>query len=221
MLRHSLQEYMFKSILAGVCISLGCMMFASAPNPYLGSFLFSLGLVCVIQYKLPLYTGRIGALLLDTNPKKWLFYPMMILLNLLGCFWISGIAHASMFEQIRQIAQIKDQIPMLNLACNGILCGIFMELACNQHRYGVSSITKLFITILCVMGFILTGGEHSIADSFYWFVAGYFENYDKIALLLVMNGLGSLLTNLLLEFKSYAVQEPEKKTKTYQGEESR
>ncbi len=200
---------MLKSILAGICISLGCMMFAAVPDPYLGSFLFSLGFVCVMQYKLPLYTARIGAIFLDKNPRKWLFYPMMIVLNLLGCLWMAGMAHGNLLEPIRQIAMAKDQIPYYALSFNGILCGMFMELASCQYRAGVPATTKLFITILCVMGFVLTGGEHSIADSFCWFTAGYFKNYDKIALLLLMNGIGSFIVNLLLESKAYVGRKTE------------
>ena len=45
-----------KSILAGIMISIGCMVFLSCENKYIGSFLFSIGLITVVVFDLNLYT---------------------------------------------------------------------------------------------------------------------------------------------------------------------
>ena len=48
-----------KSILSGICIALGGAVNLIVGGP-LGAFLFAFGLLSVIYYSIPLYTGRAG-----------------------------------------------------------------------------------------------------------------------------------------------------------------
>lgn len=45
---------------AGMLIGLGVIINTLAANPILGAFLFSFGLLTIIQLGIPLYTGQIG-----------------------------------------------------------------------------------------------------------------------------------------------------------------
>lgn len=49
------------SILAGVMIALGCVLYLKMGG-VLGAFLFSIGLLSVIKYEFKLFTGRAGLL---------------------------------------------------------------------------------------------------------------------------------------------------------------
>ena len=49
-----------KSIVAGFLIGLGVIINTLASSPVLGSFLFSFGLLTIIDLQLPLFTGQIG-----------------------------------------------------------------------------------------------------------------------------------------------------------------
>ena len=51
----------YQSILSGLLIGVGGCVYLSI-NPIIGAFLFSLGLLTILNFKLPLYTGRIGFL---------------------------------------------------------------------------------------------------------------------------------------------------------------
>ena len=48
-----------KSILAGIMIGVGCNIFISCENKYIGSLLFSLGLVTILLFDFSLYTGNV------------------------------------------------------------------------------------------------------------------------------------------------------------------
>jgi len=54
-----MKKDIYKSILAGMAIALGCWMYLAAPNAVVGAFLFSCGLLTVRLYKLNLFTGKI------------------------------------------------------------------------------------------------------------------------------------------------------------------
>lgn len=49
-----------KSIMAGICISLGCICYLSINDKLIGSLLFLIGLFSIFTYDLNLYTGKIG-----------------------------------------------------------------------------------------------------------------------------------------------------------------
>ena len=46
--------------IAGFLIGLGVIINTLAANPVLGAFLFSFGLLTIIDLQIPLYTGQIG-----------------------------------------------------------------------------------------------------------------------------------------------------------------
>ena len=49
-----------KSIFAGIMIGLGGCVFLHCDNRYIGAFLFSFGLLSILNLEGLLYTGRIG-----------------------------------------------------------------------------------------------------------------------------------------------------------------
>lgn len=69
-------RYFKRSILSGICIGLGGAIFVKLGG-IVGAIMFAFGLLTVIYYKLPLYTGIAGFInFKETN--KW--YKMFIAL---------------------------------------------------------------------------------------------------------------------------------------------
>ena len=96
---------MNKSILAGIMISLGCIVYLVVGGP-LGAFLFSIGLISVVTFKLNLFTGKAG--LLTTNE---------IDMNELAVIWFGnfiGTAGAAMITSMiprgKEIAEAAEKI---------------------------------------------------------------------------------------------------------------
>lgn len=149
-----------KSFAAGILIALGCCISMIAENPVIGAFLFSIGLVSVRIFKLYLFTGKTQDII--SGDIEWWRLLIILVFNILGAqfimllFWIGN--HGLM--AIRAIAATKMARPWYTLLCCGIGCGALMTLATHKD-------SPLWLSIMCVMGFILAGFEHSIADGFY------------------------------------------------------
>ena len=73
---------LWKSIMAGMAIALGCCLYLLAPNPIIGAVLFSCGLLCVRIYGLNLFTGKIQYIV--TEKYKSTFYPFVLVGNFIG-----------------------------------------------------------------------------------------------------------------------------------------
>ena len=204
---------MNRSVLAGIMISIGCCMYAAAENLILGSFLFSLGLMAVIQYDLPLYTGRVG-LVLQNDIKTNVILITALFWNLAGVLCMWWLAHwLPVFDNVSAIGHAKLAIPLPQLFWRAVICGAFMELACNGWRRNKfiqstkeepfqwinQNFSKSFVTILCVMGFIIIGGEHSIADWFYLSSINFpQDSIIRMIILILGNGIGGIITNGLI-----------------------
>ena len=50
---------LIKSINAGVCVSIGCKIYLSCENKYIGALLFSIGLIAILILDFNLFTGKV------------------------------------------------------------------------------------------------------------------------------------------------------------------
>ena len=114
----------YKSIVAGMAIALGCWMYLAASNPILGAFLFSCGLLTVRIYKLNLFTGKIQFMVTKQYP--WYFYLIVILGNIAGVSLMALLAHN---DASVAIAATKVSQPIWEATMKGIGCGMLMSLA--------------------------------------------------------------------------------------------
>lgn len=176
------------SILAGILISIGCIIYSKIGG-IVGAVLFSLGLLSIIQNQLTLYTGKCGYVKL--NKKDDLINIIKIFIgNLIGviiCFLlVFNLPH----QELINIANVKLSSPLINFLPASIFCGMMMHLAVVSKRE--------IITILCVSVFILAGFEHSIADMFY--LAFNFSLYNIIIILIcaIGNLIGAQIVNFLI-----------------------
>ena len=55
------------TILAGMMIGIGDIALMSCENKYIGALMFSVALMSIIYFQLPLYTGRVGRMIRDNS----------------------------------------------------------------------------------------------------------------------------------------------------------
>ena len=168
-----------RSILAGICIGLGGAIFIKLGG-VIGACMFAFGLLTVVHFRLPLYTGTAG--FIELNKLKE--YEKMILIlfgNILGCILLSYIN----IKGIDGSTIIQSRLDTSYLQCllNAIGCGLIMTLIVKGGR------DKNWLLILFgIPLFILLGFYHSIADAFYMMVTSeelrniFFGRYWTIVL---------------------------------------
>lgn len=181
------------SILAGSMIGLAGVVNLSVDNKFLGAFLFSFGLITILAQGLYLYTGKIGTINLSC---EWALLPVIILGNFIGTNIIAwGVRLTRFGEILNQNAQIIAQNKLadswFSILLLSIGCGIMMYLAVKGWLENSDS---WLIVILPVMIFILSGFEHSIANMFYFAMAGEYslKALGYIFIMLIGNAIGSL-----------------------------
>mgnify|MGYP004547675401 FL=1 len=182
------------SILAGCMIGLAGVVNLSVDNKFIGAFLFSFGLITILAQGLFLYTGKIGTINLSAG--EWVLLPVIILGNFIGTNIIAwGVRFTRFGEILNQNAQVIVQNKLadswFSILLLSIGCGIMMYLAVKGWLENSDS---WLIVVLPVMIFILSGFEHSIANMFYFAMAGEYslKAFGYILIMLVGNAIGSL-----------------------------
>ena len=145
---------MSNSIRAGVLIGMGGVAYVTEGG-IAGAFLFSVGLMAVLILKADLYTGKV-CFRNNYNSKLMVIFAG----NLIGAIIMGFIT--SGFVDTYTICQNKLSEPFLWLP-RSILCGMFIAVAVRSWE----RIRSEIIVILSVMGFILTGSEHVVANIYY------------------------------------------------------
>ena len=165
------------AVLAGVAISSGGVVFLSVDNKVIGSFLFALGLLTILAFKLNLFTGK-APYICQNDLKYCGFVGVVWLGNFVGTLLSAFlIRHTRVYNTIinkcTAVAEAKVADNHVSLFILGIFCGILMYVAVDT--FNKQSLDKNFsaalTTVLCVSVFILSGFEHSIADMFYFILA--------------------------------------------------
>ena len=196
-------QHIFKSMLAGMLIAVAGAVFLSCqamiPDKSIakvvGSFLFSIGLIGVLVLEADLFTGKIGYV--DTWSKLGLASTALVF-NLIIAFLIGllykGINFSSM--SVNSVFPFDSRLAKdwYQLLFDGFICGILIYLAVELYKK-----TKSFIpVIMCVMAFILSGAEHSIADAFYLGASQLsLVAFGKLGLVIAGNAAGSLAIHWL------------------------
>lgn len=184
---------MTQAILAGFLIGIGDMILMSVTNQYIAALLFCVALECVIYFELPLFTGRIG-----TAPwnKSWLGCLLILLFNAVGVtfsVWLFTLLSPDSKKLVEMMTSAKFEAGnYLSLFIAGILCNVLIHLACSTKH--------TIIVILCVMGFILCGFRHSIADAPFAILSFNFKYILGWLLVLLGNMVGAICTEWMLRF---------------------
>lgn len=198
-------EESIKSILAGIALSIGGIIYLSVENKYVGAVLFSVGLMAVVSFGLSLYTGRIGYVF-DNDRKFFLYTLFSIVGNAVGCF-IAGIVKSPIGE-VEKIVLAKLEKEPINVFTDAVFCGILIYICVEIYKRKNTYLGIIF----CIPAFILCGFEHSIADTFYIVNARAFSFESLVFLLIVIigNGVGGLLIPALLKYANNTQKKKEK-----------
>lgn len=151
-----------KSLLAGVLIGIGACIYIRCENQYLGAFLFSFGLLGVLNFEALLFTGKIGYFnFKETSIKEEILkYTEILCYNLIGILIIGLLTFN--FESIVFITKLNHSL--LQTFISSIFCGIMMYLAVDLWKKNKN---PLYV-IMVIMIFILAGFDHCIANMYYF-----------------------------------------------------
>ena len=202
----NLLTFCIQSLLAGMLIGMGDIVYVVCENHIAGSFLFSLGLLSILIKGYPLYTGRIGYI----EGVRDLYKPIggmlpIIVMNFIGIAVVCSLANASRLNlsAVEAMATVKVSQSWMSSLFLSWGCGAMMYLAVNGWRKTQNPV----MVILPIMFFILCGFEHCIANFGYFWMwicsDGFTHVADRIVeiplgfsvnllIMIVGNALGSL-----------------------------
>ena len=190
-----------KAYLAGIVIGLGSLAYMACYGfgigfTILGSFLFSFGLLTICQEQLNLVTGKFGAAY--NGDYSILQVLSMFLLNILGVSTIFLIRHFDarpefLTEIGNQIAAVRESKIWYQHILSGMICGACIQIAV----FNFQSHKDAFGVMLPVIIFITLGGQHCIADTFYYLCAGITTRHIVLILFtLIGNFIGAMLVTV-------------------------
>ncbi len=191
------------AFLAGISIALGGLAFLSVENRIVGAALFTLGLFTVCTFGLNLFTGKV-CYVFDNGREYLAALPLIWLGNLAGTGAAALLASLTrqapqLREKAAQLCAVKTGDGLLSLFVLGLLCNIFIYIAVEGFRSNPHTEGKYLSLVFGVMGFILCGTEHCVADMFYFWMGRAWSVRGALAVLVITLGniAGAVLFPLL------------------------
>ena len=166
-------------------IAIATKIFLTVGGGVLGALLFSIGLLVILNMEFKLFTGTVGYIrTLDD------FFDNVIILfgNILGACLLVALSPISAVPLLIE----KLSVSLLLAFVRAIVCGGLIYSAVHCHKQG-----KDYMVVACVMGFILCGAEHCIADLCYALAASTFS-IDILLFLIVVtigNSIGAIIVD--------------------------
>lgn len=193
------------SILSGLMIAVGGTIYLSCIAkgwvPF-GAVLFAAGLYTICVYGFNLYTGKVGYIACHFKDVNYIGLVILILVFNLITTYLLGIVCAYAFpaivEPAKKIYEAKLAAPLLRLLITGIFCGLLMFLAVDTWKKGSPFGCFIYIPV-----FIISGFDHSIANSFYNGVANGFadaftmQNALVVITVVIGNAIGGMLVPMM------------------------
>lgn len=175
-------EILPRAILAGICISIGCVVNLRVGG-VAGAVLFAFGLTTVVYYGLKLYTGTAGFI---RRQGDWAMLLVVLLGNIVGC-WLSALmiqyAQPDCVEPASAILASRLAKGPWAYFLLAIGCGFIMTTAVEFARKG-----KMLPLLFGVPVFILCGFTHSIADAFYFLLSPSPQLLQPMVLAIYISG---------------------------------
>ena len=166
-----------------------------------------------------LYTGKVCYLFENkeqTYKEKILSLIIGLLGNLIGVFLVAlvlrlinrdaiaesmtsmGVMYsdsALLFKNLVKSVDTKINYSWYTMIILSAFCGMLVYIAVEGFKVINNPLGKYVVLILAVSGFIICGFEHSIANMFYYFLAGNFtiEAFLSLLLCVIGNSIGGLI----------------------------
>ena len=176
--------FIFASVLGGIFIGFGVLLAFTVGglltgNPFariLMGCTFGIALSLIVMAGGELFTGNIFVMSVGLAKKTvsagvcFKIWGLSYLGNMIGSiilaavFVFCGLASGSIGEFISSAAVVKMSLPPLALICRGVLCNTLVCLAVWCSFRCKSETAKLIMIFWCLLAFITTGFEHSIAN---------------------------------------------------------
>ena len=166
-------------------IAIATKIFLMVDGGVLGALLFSIGLLVILNMEFKLFTGTIGYIRTIDD-----FFDNVLILfgNILGACLLVALSPVSAASILIE----KLSVSLLLAFVRAIVCGSLIYSAVHCHKQG-----KDYMVVACVMGFILCGAEHCIADLCFAIATGVMSL--KILLFLIVVTLGNSLGAIILD----------------------
>lgn len=203
------KESWVKSILAGVCIAVGGVIYLSVENKVVGAALFATGLFTICTFGYNLFTGKVCYLPDAQNKGQYLRWLAQIWVgNLIGAAGVGYLirltrAGEALAQKAQGLCDTKLGDTPWSIFLLAILCNLMIYIAVENYRSNPHPVGKYIAIFLGVMVFILAGFEHCVANMFYFSVANRW-GLQTVAYLLVMtlgNAVGGILPQLAQRMK--------------------
>lgn len=201
-------SFLVKSVLAGVMIGIGGTIFLSSQDKVIGASLFAIGLFMIVINGFNLYTGKVGYIF-ENKPEYLIEVLVTIVGNFIGTFLVGTIlrftrVYNALHEKAVSMCDIKLNDSMISILILSILCGMLMYLAVNGYKVMKDNFARYACVFLCVIVFILCSFEHSIANMYYFTVAGWsFKAFLCLGMMIIGNGIGGVFIPLMTKLKNY------------------
>ena len=166
-------------------IAIATKIFLMVGGGVLGALLFSIGLLVILNIEFKLFTGTIGYIRTIDD-----FFDNVIILfgNILGACLLVALSPVSAMSILLE----KLSVSLLLAFVRAVVCGGLIYSAVKCHKEN-----KDYMVVACVMGFILCGAEHCIADLCFAIATGVMS--FKIFLFLTIVTLGNSLGAIIVD----------------------
>lgn len=168
-------ENISKGIMGGILIAIASVVYLytivsvdGVLGRVLGSFLFSFGLLFIVNQKYLLFTGMMA-----TPPRKLedvYKILLILLLNFVGVILITGLVGSSLasfsekiIERASSVVGDKTNRSIPEITMSGIFCGMFITFAVLGFKNKSSNLLVMFSVFL----FVFLGFDHCIANMAY------------------------------------------------------
>jgi formate transporter len=190
-----MKSIFLKALYAGLLIGIAAVAYLSVDNAYLGSLLFSFGLLMIVSSGYYLYTGKVGYWVKEKNYLGVL--GMTLLGNILGTFIIGlfvRLMQLPIVLKTEALVELKLENGLFKVLLLSVLCGAMMYLGVEGYRKAKLETAKVLFVIFAVMIFILSKFEHSVANMAYYAIAGSYsiKSLIYLSVMIVGNGLGAM-----------------------------
>ncbi len=197
------KESLLKSVMAGICIGIGGIVYLSVESKVVGAALFATGLFTVCTMGYHLYTGKACYLLDSPNKGSYLLWLAQVWAgNLVGTALVGYAMRLTrngpaLAEKAQALCQTKLGDSLLSIFILAIFCNIMIYIGVESYRSNPHPLGKYLGILLGIMVFILSGFEHCVANMFYFSVANAWS-LTAVGYLLVMT-VGNLVGAVLPE----------------------
>lgn len=161
---------LLKSIYAGIAIGLGATIYLLCSNKIVGAFMFSIGILIVMEFKLKLYTGYVPTMRDKEKVVDYVVNSTFVFIgNLIGAMILALLLaltklQPQLYSLTTNVCDVKLSDNLLSVFILAILCGIIIALIVKAKNYK----KQVLYVGLMIATFILCGFEHVVANAFYF-----------------------------------------------------